>query len=118
MNYWLFPTLAMGFVLYGLGVIAQESFTSRHGTENWYLARTLRRHGVQVQFVLAPDADGSWPYPAIAGVRLGNTGHFVTILGREGDQYVIGDPIGGKSIQSQAAWRKTYQFTGFFLLVK
>jgi ABC-type bacteriocin/lantibiotic exporter with double-glycine peptidase domain len=73
---------------------------------------------VQVQFVLAPDADGSWPYPAIAGVRLGNTGHFVTILGREGDQYVIGDPIGGKSIQSQAAWRKTYQFTGFFLLVK
>ena len=28
--------------------IAMESFTSRRGTENWYLVRTLRRHGLDL----------------------------------------------------------------------
>jgi hypothetical protein len=98
--------------------IAHESFTSRHGTENWCLARTLRRHGAQVQFVTQPNPDQPWPWPAIAGVRMENTGHFITILGRQGDQYIIGDPLGGRHVQSQAAWRQAYQFTGFFLVVK
>jgi hypothetical protein len=98
--------------------IAQESYTSRHGTENWYLARTLRSHGAKVKFARLPDLNQAWPFPAIAGVRLENTGHFIVILGRDGDQYVIGDPIGGKHAQSQEAWRQTYQFTGFFLLVE
>ena len=99
-------------------LIAQESFTSRHGTENWYLARTLRRHGARVEFVLQKDPNAPWPYPAIAGVRVENTGHFVTIMDRHGDQYVIGDPLGGKHTQSQAAWQQSCQFTGFFLVVK
>ena len=30
--------------------IAQQSFTSRRGTENWYLIRTLRRHGLNVHY--------------------------------------------------------------------
>jgi ABC-type bacteriocin/lantibiotic exporter with double-glycine peptidase domain len=98
--------------------IARESFTSRHGTENWYLARTLRRHGATVEFVRQPDPAQPWPHPAIAGVRMQNTGHFITILGRQGDQYTIGDPIGGRHTQSQAAWSQTYEFTGFFLVVK
>jgi len=98
--------------------MAQESYTSRLGTENWYLARTLRNHGAKVKFTLSANPNKAWPFPAIAGVRSGNTGHFVVILGCDGDQYVIGDPIGGKHVQSQAAWRQTYQFTGFFLLVE
>ena len=63
--------------------IARSSFTSRNGTENWYLARTLRKHGAEVQFVKVPDANEPWPYPSIAGVRLpasGNNGHFITLL--------------------------------------
>ena len=32
--------------------IARACFTSRTGTENWYLARTLRERGLSVQFVL------------------------------------------------------------------
>ena len=98
--------------------IARESFTSRNGTENWYLARTLRRQGDRVQFVLQSDTNQSWPYPAVAGVRLGNSGHFITVLNRHGDQYVIGDPLGGAHTQSQASWCQIYQFTGFFMTVK
>ena len=98
--------------------IARESFTSRNGTENWYLVRTLRRHGAQVQYVSQPDPNQPWPWPAIAGVRAGKYGHFITILGRQGDNYVVGNPLGGRHVQSQDAWRKFYQFTGFFLVVK
>jgi hypothetical protein len=98
--------------------IAQEAHTSGQGTEIWYLARTLRRHGAQVEFVWQPDPGRPWPYPSIAGVRLGHTGHFITLLGREGDQYIIGDPLGGRHVESQAAWSRAYQFTGFFLVVR
>lgn len=101
--------------------MAAASFTSRSGTENWYLARALRARGLQVQFTFEPDLNIPWPYPAIAGVRLpelGNTGHFVAILDRIGDRYVIGDPITGKSICTQSELRGTYDFTGFFMVVK
>lgn len=102
--------------------IAQASFTSRNGTENWYLARTLRARGLKVQFVFEPDLNKPWPYPAIAGVRLpgyyGNTGHFIAVLDRVGDKYIIADPLEGKSIQSQSELRGTYDFTGFFMVVK
>ncbi len=100
--------------------IARASFTSRNGTENWYLARTLRRYGMQVQFALASDSKSTWPVPSIAGVRLpasGNTGHFITVLDRTGDSYVIGDPLEGKIVRSQSELRDAYEFTGFFLLV-
>jgi hypothetical protein len=100
--------------------IARASFTSRNGTENWYLARTLRRYGMQVHFALAPDSNGAWPVPSIAGVRLpasDNTGHFITVLDRTGDRYVIGDPLEGRIVRSQSELRDTYEFTGFFMVV-
>jgi hypothetical protein len=101
--------------------IAKASFTSRNGTENWYLARTLRGRGCEVRFALETDANKPWPFPAIAGVRLpnsGNNGHFITVLDRIGDKYVIGDPLEGKLTQTQADLRDSYEFTGFFLIVK
>jgi hypothetical protein len=101
--------------------MARASFTSRNGTENWFLARALRKRGCAVQFVYEPDAGKPWPFPSIAGVRLpgsGNTGHFIAILDRIGDQYIIGDPLEGKVVQSQAALQNDYEFTGFFMTVK
>src|SRR5436190_14642264 len=71
--------------------IARTSFTSRNGTENWYLARTLRKRGLEVRFVFEADPNKPWPFPAIAGVRLpssGNTGHFISVLDFVGDKYV------------------------------
>jgi Peptidase C39 family len=101
--------------------IARASFTSGNGTENWYLTRTLRRHGVEVHFDFISDVNQPWPFPAIAGVRLpgsGNTGHFITVLDHIGDKYLIGDPLEGRIVQSQSELRGTYDFTGFFLVVK
>ena len=100
--------------------IAAAAFTSRNGTENWYLARALRARGAQVQFVYEPDLNKPWPFPAIAGVRLpesGNAGHFITVLDRVGDRYVIGDPITGKTVQTQSELRGSYDFTGFFMVI-
>ena len=98
--------------------IARESFTSRTGTEIWYLARTLRRHGAKADFVFQPDNNRPWPVPSIAGVRLssfGNSGHFIVILAQTGNDYVIGDPLRGRIVESQAELAKSYRFTGFFL---
>lgn len=101
--------------------IAKASFTSRNGTENWYLARALRERGCRIRFTFLPDGSRPWPFPAIAGVRLsasGNTGHFITILGREGDKYIVGDPLVGKLVQSQSDLKGDYEFTGFFMTVE
>jgi hypothetical protein len=101
--------------------IAEASFTSRNGTENWYLARALRDRGCDVRFVYVSDTHQPWPFPAIAGVRLpssGNNGHFIAILGRDGDKYVIGDPLEGRLVRSQSELRDTYDFTGFFMVVQ
>ena len=101
--------------------IARECFTSRNGTEAWYLARMFRKRGLHVQFVFHSDLNKAWPSPAIAGVRLpqsGNTGHFITVLDRRNDKYVIGDPLEGITTQSQSALRDTYDFTGFFIVIK
>jgi hypothetical protein len=101
--------------------LARAAFTSRTGTENWYLARTLRGHGLEARFAFEPDVNKPWPFPAIAGVRmpsLGNAGHFITVLDRIGDKYVVGDPLHGRIVQSQSELREKYDFTGFFMVVK
>ncbi len=100
--------------------IARASFTSRNGTENWYLARTLRVRGLDVKFAFEPGTNKPWPCPSIAGVRLpesANSGHFIVLLERVGDKYVVADPITGKSLRTQSDLRGTYDFTGFFMAV-
>jgi len=99
--------------------LAREGFTSRSGTENWYLARTLRRHGFQTDFLLSDPS--KVPLPAIAGVRLrslGNAGHFVALLERDGDRLVVADPMEGLSTNTVANLKGAYEFTGFFLLIR
>lgn len=99
--------------------LARECFTSGKGTENWYLARALKRHGMQVEFQKTATNTDELPYPAIAGVKLTyGSGHFIPILGKEGANYIVGDPMVGSEVKSLAELRQEYQFTGFFLIVK
>jgi ABC-type bacteriocin/lantibiotic exporter with double-glycine peptidase domain len=101
-------------------ISTRDSFTSRNGTENWHLARALRKRGFAVRFAIESAPDKPWPFPAIAGVRLpasGNAGHFIVLLDRIGDKYVVGDPLEGRKVQSASELRDTYEFTGFFMLV-
>jgi hypothetical protein len=76
---------------------------------------------INAGFTFRPDLSEPWPFPAIAGVRLpqsGNTGHFITILDHQGDRYVLGDPLDGITTQSQSDLRDAYDFTGFFMVVE
>lgn len=109
--------------LYGYGAsekeLAKEALTYRGGTENWYLARALRKRGFDADFVVQPSDSLSIPSSSIAGVRLeGGTGHFIAILDTSGESVVIGDPLIGKLKLRRAELSKRYHFTGFFLVVR
>jgi len=107
---------------YGIRVTEEElaklSWTSMSSTENWHLARALRRYG-RVRYVLTrPDPD-RLPCPSIAGTRIngrGGAGHFIAILEERGDEYVIGDPMTGR-LTITIYDHRPYQFTGFFITI-
>lgn len=88
------------------------------GTEAWYLARYVRSRGLRARFDfregLAPDVH----LPAVAGVRTGMAGHFIALLGREGDVYVVADPLLGEERMTLDEMRQRYEFTGFFMVVE
>lgn len=99
--------------------LARESHTHAGGTENWYLTRSLRKHGFNVELVKIPPTSESFPTSAVAGVKLAQgTGHFIALLGRRGTNYLVGDPLVGKLTASLAELRTDYRFTGFFLVIK
>lgn len=60
---------------------------------------------------------GLWP--SIAGVQLGGPGgigHFITILGKNGNKYIVGDPTSRRGEMDLTRLRERYYFTGFFLV--
>lgn len=99
--------------------LAAESFTSFTGTENWYLARALRRRGFTVRYRILPMLPDPLPVPCIAGTRLntpGGPGHFIALLDYRDGHYLVGDPLVG-AVQLPERDRRPYHFTGFFLLI-
>jgi hypothetical protein len=99
--------------------LAHESLTYFGGTENWYLARALRKRGFNVEFRKLPANSENFPTPATAGVKLAQgTGHFIALISRDGTNYVAGDPLTGKEVAPLSELRSEYTFTGFFLVIK
>lgn len=97
--------------------LAKDAFTYRGGTENWYLARALRKRGFNA-YVEEVDPNEQLPTPSIAGVVLaGGEGHFVSVLSIKDDIVTIADPLTGKLVMPRAALLRRYHFTGFFLVV-
>ena len=89
--------------------LAREAFTSSGGTENWYLARALRRRGFPVEYVILDRPVARLPYPSVAGVTLpGGAGHFIAILAETGDAYVIGEPMRGRMTKTLVGGRIVY----------
>ncbi|WP_031497673.1 cysteine peptidase family C39 domain-containing protein [Bryobacter aggregatus] len=96
--------------------LARESLTSTTGTENWYLARALRKRGVPAQVKILSAANEAILSPSIAGVKIGgNSGHFIAILDQTPTHVTIVDPLHGKIIYEKEALKRKYRFTGFFL---
>lgn len=100
--------------------LARECFSYGGGTENWYIARALQRRGFSTRFVVGKPRPVTILYPSIAGTEVGGpggAGHFITILGKEDDRYLIGDPIQGCLLLTLEQLRSRFYLTGFFLVV-
>lgn len=92
--------------------IAKGSFTGMTGTENWYLMRYARRHGLLVRLARRASLAEVVP-PAIIGVTLdGGAGHFITYLGVESRRRAIGDPLSGRFLLTDDIFQTHYTFTG------
>ncbi|MBB5039225.1 cysteine peptidase family C39 domain-containing protein [Prosthecobacter dejongeii] len=113
-------------------VIAEEAHSYTSGTEAWYLARAIRQRGLQVKFqlstdeplflsatpVMEPRESKNDPTVAMVGVRFGNTGHFIALLGEDKTgKLVVGDPLRGRELLSREELRQRYVFTGFSMQV-
>lgn len=100
--------------------LAREAYTCGSGTENWFLVRAIRRRGLNAWYEIDDSEPDSLPYPSIAGTDLfgkGGSGHFIAILSRTGDQYVVGDPMAGRLVMTRRQLSRRFYFTGFFLRV-
>ncbi|MGA2299144.1 MAG: cysteine peptidase family C39 domain-containing protein [Candidatus Acidiferrum sp.] len=99
--------------------LARDSFTSNSGSEIWNLARALQKRGFLTRIEIQSPNAISPPGSSIAGVLLpGGAGHFIAILDRRDDDFVVMDPLKGLIATSGWGLRQTYKFTGFFLLVR
>jgi hypothetical protein len=98
-------------------VLARECYSYIGGTEIWYIARALHRRGLICQFAILKDKPYILPYPSITGIDIG-TGHFITILDKEDDTYILGDPLIGRKKINEEDIFKRINFTGFFLIVR
>lgn len=99
--------------------LATDAFTTRSGTENWYLKRAIEKHGVICNYVRREPGSSALLYPAIAGVRLGErAGHFIAILGETPEHYIVGEPMTGRRLlRKDRIDRGGYEFTGFFMVL-
>ena len=98
--------------------LAAEAHSYAGGTEAWYLARAARSRGFEVDFVFTPGFTPEDGLPAVVGVRLGARGHFIPILGQEGDRFIVGDPLRGQELLSRDELDERYDFTGFHMRIK
>lgn len=111
-------TILRGF---GLDVTEQEVATRAHtyagGTEAWYLARLVRSKGLRAKFDFRRGMPEDLALPAMVGIRLGNAGHFIAVLERNGEMLTIADPLSGKETVSLATLQKRCELTGFHLSI-
>lgn len=98
--------------------LAADAHSYAGGTEAWYLARAARSRGFEVYFVFKRGFTPEDGLPAVVGVRLGSVGHFIPILGQEGDQFIVGDPLHGRELLSRNELEQRYDFTGFHMRIK
>jgi hypothetical protein len=99
--------------------LAVESNSTAMGTENWYLARALRKRGLVVSYEVRPAGSFSEiPISSIAGVFVGG-GHFIAVIRETPDSYIIADPLSGtKNISKSSIAKGESFFTGFFMKVQ
>ena len=109
-------SMATIFKFYGINKteeeIARNAFTSGSSTELWYLIRYARNQGLKVK-VYNNKKLNEIPSPAIIGTKIGgNVGHFITILEKKDNKFIIGDSLTGKKEMEQNDFEKEYVYDG------
>lgn len=51
-------------------------------------------------------------------ILVGSAGHSIPIVAREGDHFVIGDPLIKREVLPREELLTRYEFTGFYLEIK
>jgi len=69
------------------------------------------------RFVFCESFDSQAGLPAIVGVKIGTSGHFIAVLGAINGRVTVADPLYGREILSLEEFHKRYRFTGFHLVV-
>jgi len=72
---------------------------------------------LDARFRISSGLDPEIPFPAVAGVRLDSSGHFIAILSRDGDLFQVGDPLVGSEKLIRKELLDRYEFTGFYLTI-
>lgn len=93
--------------------VAKKAYSYVNGTEAWYLARVIRNHGVAVTFRDDFDWKNAESFPVIVGVTISGVGHFIPLLGREGDAIIIGDPLRGREVLDPHVLGGRYLFSSW-----
>jgi hypothetical protein len=97
--------------------IAHSAHSYQGGTEAWYLARYARTKRMETRFVLRESFDPQVRFPAIVGVKIGASGHFIAVLDCADGRVTVADPLYGRETLSLDEFHKRYRFTGFHLVV-
>ncbi len=95
---------------------AHACHTSGRGTEAWYLARYVRSKGFVARFVFRRTLQKE-DLPAVVGVRIGSVGHFIAVLGTNGDEITLADPLRGEERLPISQFQKRYEVTGFRMTI-
>jgi hypothetical protein len=96
---------------------ARAAYSYAGGTEAWYLARYVRNMGFVPRFDFRETFSPSVGLPAMVGVRLGGTGHFIAVLAVTGDQVTFADPSRGEEHLPLSQFKHRYEFTGFHMVI-
>ncbi len=99
--------------------VARMSLTSARGTEAWYLARHARERGLEAHFEHAT-LEALKGKRGIIGVKLGDgaAGHFLALLGCDGETVDCVDPLTGHKTLRLDEFRKAYEYTGFLMALQ
>ena len=98
--------------------VARAAYSYAGGTEAWYLARYVRSQGLSAHFDFRPTFSPEAGQPALVGVHYGRGGHFIAVLEIQGDQVTVVDPLSGERRLPLAKFEKSYDFTGFHMVVQ
>jgi hypothetical protein len=89
--------------------IAHKSHSCASGTEIWYLIRFAEQNNLSVKYLKINNLNDA-KIPSILGTTLpSGVGHFITLLGKEGDNYRIGEPLKGRVTVSESEFKKNYK---------